>query len=205
MRTPSLSPRTTQQLELLDEANHTKEIPKTNGRNAEGASTAERRHRPRHASLDAANVGSSWEEERDGESAGGATETSPWQRAPPPQDGADAQGAATRVKAQTKRNAYIAAGRSRPARGIIITAGNGGNYNPSKGRSCGFGPTRGGGHEAKKAHQRKYRKRRYDKNKPASLHEVVRIIKKKQKTSKRYYEPNEARKWEYPIPQEAVR
>ena len=159
MRTPSLSPRTTQQLELLDEANHTKEIPKTNGRNAEGASTAERRHRPRHASLDAASVGSSWEEERDGESAGGATETSPWQRAPPPQDGADAQGAATRVKAQTKRNAYIAAGRSRPARGIITSAGKGGEYIPSKGRSCGAKRPRGGDHEAKKARHRERQKR----------------------------------------------
>ena len=108
---------------------------------------------------DAASAGSPWEEERDGESAGGATEI---QRAQPPQNRANAQVAATRVKPETKSNAFTAAGRLRPARGT--TTSDGGNEGHER-RICGGGLARGGDHELKKARQREMPKRWYEKNK----------------------------------------
>ena len=99
----------------------------TTGSHAESADSAERRHE----SVDAANVGSSWGEERDSASVGGATHQ---QCAQPSPDGADAQVAGYPVKAQTKDNASFAVGRSRPARNIISLVGGGG---PSEHRGRG--------------------------------------------------------------------
>ena len=110
-----LNPRTTQQLELPEEANHTKEKTKV-GNHAEDANIAE----PTNPSDDAARVGSSWGKEHDGDSAGGATETRHCQRAQPPSPETGslrrhvqrAQVADDRVNARTKVNASTAAGPS---------------------------------------------------------------------------------------------
>jgi len=98
----------------------------TSGNHAGSADSAERRHE----SVDATNVGSSWGEERDGESVGGATHQ---QCAQPSPDGADAQAAGYPVLYQTKDNASLAVGRSRPARNIVSLGGGGANENRDRG------------------------------------------------------------------------
>ena len=163
-----LNPRTTQHLELPEEANHTKKKKKRKvGSHAEHANLAE----PTNPS-DAARVGSSWGKEHDGDSACGATETKhchltlKWQRAQPtsPETGKlrrhfqRAQVADNRVNAQTKVNASTAAGPSRTEFGISIIHGKGGAmwisstvfHEPSDGRSRGCGLGRGGARENSK-------------------------------------------------------
>ena len=151
-----------------------------NGSHAEGESIAE----PRRASPNAANAGGSWEEERDGEFAGGATEIMCWQRAQPLKDGA---------KVQTKLAVFFSVGQSRQSSPIMPSAGSTG-ITTSVGRSCGFEPAKGGNNEAKRARAREYSKRYYEQNRDKHNEAVKRW---REQNKERYTEAAKVGRWRY--------
>jgi hypothetical protein len=147
------------------------------GSHAGSADSAERRHE----SVDATNVGSSWGEERDGDSVGGATHQ---QCAQPSPDGADAQAAGYPVLYQTKDNACFAVGRSRPARNIVSLVGGGANENRDRG-------------EKHKQDRKKAAKRYFEKNREKIKQRCKKYCEKNREKINQYWQKyrEENREW----------